>query len=68
MYKVLSTTDKGVVQYAITELSDLELLPKKGITVTSTAILINPELGLKVFMFYDADGDKSTEDGQWIEI
>ena len=66
-YKILSTSNRGVVEFAITSIEDLETLPKKGIATTSTAILINSD-GLRVFMFYDADGDKGTSDGKWVEI
>ena len=64
--KKIHEEKNGVIGYVITKEEDLEKLPKNGIAITSRAILVNPTIGVKTYIFYDNDTDKNT-DGEWIE-
>ena len=64
--KKIHEEKNGVIGYVITKEEDLEKLPKNGIAITSRAILVNPTIGVKTYIFYDNDVDKNT-DGEWIE-
>lgn len=64
--KKMHEEKNGVIEYVITKEEDLEKLPKNGIAITSKAILVNPTIGVKTYIFYDNDVDKNT-DGEWIE-
>ncbi len=64
--KKIHEEKNGVIGYVITKEEDLEKLPKNGIAITSKAILVNPTIGVKTYIFYDNDTDKNT-DGEWIE-
>lgn len=64
MFKILKCSTTGVTEYCITKEEDIEKLPKRGLSIGSTAQLINSD-GLRVFMFTQESGNI---DGQWIEL
>ena len=64
MHKILKCSPTGVAEYCITKEEDIEKLPKRNITIGSTAQLINID-GLRVFMFTQESKDV---DGQWVEL
>lgn len=64
MHKILKCSPTGVAEYCITKEEDIEKLPKRNITIGSTAQLINID-GLRVFMFTQ---ESENIDGQWIEL
>ena len=64
MFKILKCSTTGVTEYCITKEEDIEKLPKRGLSIGSTAQLINSD-GLRVFMFTQESGNI---DGEWIEL
>ena len=64
MIKMLKCSPTGVVEYCITKENDVDNLPKRNLTIGSTAQLINND-GLRVFMFTQESKDV---DGQWVEL
>lgn len=64
MIEKINETKYGCVEYFVGDISEIDLLPKKGIKSGSTAQLLN-ENGLRVFMFKRPSKDSV---GTWIEI
>ena len=64
LIKVIDRNSYGVVTYAATDIGDIDLLPRKGLSSTSTCQLITAS-GLRVFMFTQDDPE---QDGMWVEI
>lgn len=64
MYKVLECSNSGVVKYACSKESDIDLLPKRGITIGSMAKLITLG-GMRLFVFRQED---ENTDGMWVEM
>ena len=62
MWKVIDVNDYKVTQYALETLEDVNTLPKKGITTTSTAICPNGG-DMKVFIFTENTNPDGT--GTW---
>lgn len=64
MIKILKCSNTGVIDYCVTKEEDINNLPKQGLTIGSSAQLINSQ-GLRVYMFTQED---KNIDGQWVEI
>lgn len=64
MFKILKCSTTGVTEYCCTKEEDIEKLPKRNLSIGSTALLINSD-GLRVFMFTQESGNI---DGEWIEL
>ena len=65
MIKVTSCSTMGVVEYSITRASDVDNLPKSGLSNTSIAKGILEDKQLHIYMFRQ---DDLSVDGEWIEL
>ena len=65
--KKMSESKYGVAEYIITSEEDVNELPIKGLTTSSTAKLINEDGTIRIFIYYN-ENLKKNEEGIWFEI
>lgn len=65
MFKIIECNNLGVVAYACSEEADIDKLPKKGLTIGSSAEVITKDGDYFYYKF--TQEDKNT-DGKWIKV